>query len=1730
MYNISRAYFTLLLALTCVVLLPATVDAQCFGIPSVTALGSNKFPVGLCAPVQANVTYTVSFTSPVPAGKLELIYDWGDGSPQTVVPLTAGSKTYNASETHTFPEESDCEYDVVITMRYNGELCTKTNQVQKISSWRTDKFNGGEVGLASPATHNDVHLVCEGENVDVIFQDVTNWNCNIGDGAVESPNNEYRWQQIVYNTTTAASKIPNIQVENTPVTGANGSDIVPNFQDPRGTFFMSAPVLVDDARRRPSLRITAPGGFGAQFPKAGNEFAVTLRYWNFCNPYDDPEIPGPPADQLNGDHPPVERQAFIRIIAPPLPLRTTDQAVCYGTTPAAFSVTGLAKDNIVKWYKYVPGSDVPGGLITSGKSASLPITSHPSWKNNTTPGVYKVWATQKTNSTAATNCESPAILVTRIIKEELRIPNDLLTAFPAAICNGQSFTVTFSEPATEAAGGVTKYIWAGSPGLDLVSSTPTSVTFTANVPEFDTTLLATRTLTGSKRYENAPACSIEKAITMRVYKTPVGGTLSGNEQVCEKDSVGAITLVGYTGAIVRWEMKKDEGSFFTYTGATSGKSIFPGKLRPGNYWFRAVVKNGSCNEVASNEKNIVVSLSAPTAQAGADQFLCSALSSAALNASNPFPGTGTWNYVSSVPEGLPAPAFERNNPNTKVVIASENAGLYVMRWTVTNGFCSTYDDVTIDFGTDPTNPAAGNDQVVCGTTTNLEGNIPAKGQGRWTMVNGPQACVGNACSLTISNPTSPTSAVALSGPSPRYGTYTVRWSISSGGNNCFLKSDDVAITFQEPVTVMADDISGICLDSTNPSPAALVGKVSGPFTKVEWIKVSGYGSVRSSSQSNEGGLVVVKSFYEFTQKDYELGEPIKVKLVATPANNSCLPNEKIILINFEKKQIANAGTDIENVCDQNIKLNAVAPWSGIASWSTTQPGVTFDDVHDPQTIVRNLPAGKTSVTWSITNTNGVCPAVSSTITITRVALPETKDITVTECAIEPSSTKVTLTDYENSITSLTSADRNISWYKNAAPPDGTLVNTPSASIDATDGQVFIARVQDIHTQCSSDAKVTVNVRALPAVMNSLVTRCEDVAGSSTASGIDLNESSIKEAITKETNVSITWHHTETDAVANQQPIQEDVMVYKHKNFFARVVYQDSPYCYSIAKLDLLVNPQPAIRSIMGKEAVCQGQSSSVAGNLPVEVYQVMPVQGAKYHWKIPPDSKFVVFGGGGENDFYILLQFPDVYSGKIGVVAELNGCTSPLVEKQITVGAAPQQPEINGDVIACQNESVVAFSVSPNNFPSSTYNWEIRKLSDNTAGGAFIMEGQLTGNILVNFTEEDVIISVRENNTSCVSPVATKVVKVTSPPKANLVIEKGISSFAGNDGIIKTEVTGGTTPYVTYKLLQTGQTDSNNDGVFDHLSQGNYSVQVTDVNGCSAVTNVLYLEHPSAVVNASFQATPLAACFPVTIQLQNLSTGADVFLWELYRSGKLIATSNLNSPDFKVSEPGIYDVHLAVSLTGTDKTDDAELKGIQVFDAPHAAFELRNEVIYAPDTQVELINFSAGANQYTWDFGDGTTSNEFDPTHAYQKEGRYSLVLLAGYDYGMIDINGDGTADQQMVCYDSIQREVVALNGGDLKIPNAFTPNTDGPNGGHATSGTYNDVFIPLGKGITEFKMQIFDRWGSLIFESNDKHIGWDGYDRQGKLMPAGAYIYKIIVRLSDNEKITRLGDVTIIR
>jgi len=242
-------------------------------------------------------------------------------------------------------------------------------------------------------------------------------------------------------------------------------------------------------------------------------------------------------------------------------------------------------------------------------------------------------------------------------------------------------------------------------------------------------------------------------------------------------------------------------------------------------------------------------------------------------------------------------------------------------------------------------------------------------------------------------------------------------------------------------------------------------------------------------------------------------------------------------------------------------------------------------------------------------------------------------------------------------------------------------------------------------------------------------------------------------------------------------------------------------------------------------------------------------------------------------------------------------------------------------------------------------------------------------------------------------------------------------------------------------------------------------------------------------------------------------------------------------------------------------------------------FSLQGDCFGNP-TFFELIN-SNNQDSILWDFGDpqsgdSNTSIELEPSHVFSDTGSFTITLLAFSDEGIdtvthdifikgpfIDLGKDTTLCMEETLLlnanwpgadylwqdnstqstfeveseglfwvtlsadgceytDSISVSFIDCSC-EIKLPNAFTPNNDG----------VNDIFrlIPPidACSFTDFNFKIFNRWGTLIFESDSELSGWDGR-YENKPVPSDAYIYIISYRLNDDTHGELKGDVTLIR
>ena len=175
-------------------------------------------------------------------------------------------------------------------------------------------------------------------------------------------------------------------------------------------------------------------------------------------------------------------------------------------------------------------------------------------------------------------------------------------------------------------------------------------------------------------------------------------------------------------------------------------------------------------------------------------------------------------------------------------------------------------------------------------------------------------------------------------------------------------------------------------------------------------------------------------------------------------------------------------------------------------------------------------------------------------------------------------------------------------------------------------------------------------------------------------------------------------------------------------------------------------------------------------------------------------------------------------------------------------------------------------------------------------------------------------------------------------------------------------------------------------------------------------------------------------------------------------------------------------------------------------DPPPVASFTPNPAFGNAPLNVTFINNSSGGSSYEWDFDNGEFASNTGPTNentVYNDEGVYivSLIVTEG------------------ACADTAFQTVVVnlLLPLDFDMPNVFTPNNDGS----------NDVFTINPVNATALEMVILNRWGNVVFESNEINQGWNGRNMNtGQPCADGTYFYKFTITGMDGESQTQHGFV----
>jgi gliding motility-associated-like protein len=436
-------------------------------------------------------------------------------------------------------------------------------------------------------------------------------------------------------------------------------------------------------------------------------------------------------------------------------------------------------------------------------------------------------------------------------------------------------------------------------------------------------------------------------------------------------------------------------------------------------------------------------------------------------------------------------------------------------------------------------------------------------------------------------------------------------------------------------------------------------------------------------------------------------------------------------------------------------------------------------------------------------------------------------------------------------------------------------------------------------------------------------------------------------------------------------------------------------------------------------------------------------------------------------------------------VTDAGGCYTQT--NVVITEPPPISYTISGINLLCYGQSTSLTGSVSGGTPGYTYNWQPGNL---TGSVVTVTPGTTTGYSLVV-----------TDSKGCVG--APKIYSVTV--NAPISISSGANSFTVCPNVTTSVVVnpvGGNGIY-TYNWMP-GNITTNSISV-NLQTTTIYTVTIKDgCNSTPATTtvsiNVFQVQNPSFTVSAT------KGCEPFCTQFSNTSTGTTTALWNF---GDFSPPVQSPVVTHCYTKPGTYSISLMITNSLGCKFTLVQPNVITVYGKPVADFVQNPSQIDLNTNDAVFENASVNATSFSWSLDGIPMSSQSEFNYTFSQVGCYNVQLVAS------NIGTTGA------CRDTITKEICVTEGFNFWIPNAFSPDAD----------TKNDYFYPKGTGWVEkdFTFEIYNRWGVLIFKTNDTAGQWDG-TFGGSRATDEIYVWHIFVRdIYDDEHDYR-GHVLIMR
>ena len=463
-----------------------------------------------------------------------------------------------------------------------------------------------------------------------------------------------------------------------------------------------------------------------------------------------------------------------------------------------------------------------------------------------------------------------------------------------------------------------------------------------------------------------------------------------------------------------------------------------------------------------------------------------------------------------------------------------------------------------------------------------------------------------------------------------------------------------------------------------------------------------------------------------------------------------------------------------------------------------------------------------------------------------------------------------------------------------------------------------------------------------------------------------------------------------------------------------------------------------------------------------------------------------------------VISYADTGTYKVTYIMSTSlACRDTTIHK-MRVEPSPKAQFTNSPDSTCLGKSKFDFTNTTNFKGSFTSNWSLGDGATATTKDVVQKDYTLPGNYPVKL--------IATSAAGCKDSI-TKRVLVFPIPQANFSINDDLQCLNGNNFVFTDNSNTNGATGLTYKWTMTPGATFTGKNYPNQIftDTGNYSLKLdlTSDRGCgTSITKTMYVAE-TPMVDVSFDPD---ACQGETVSFTSTATinkgTINAYNWNFGDGG----SSTLPNPSRAYSSSGSFNVSLTVtSNNGCPATSTS--KPMTVYANPVADFTSDYLLSRGMETDWKFIFTGSNAAAYDWRFEDGQNSNSGGPLFlTFNDTGNFRVKLIV---------------TSSDFCVDSVSRFIYLKPELLFWLPTSFSPNNDGLNETFGPNTTF---------GLSKYRMQLFDRWGGLLFTTNDPAKSWDGSDLGGKPVPEGVYAYSISFRYIDGKLFVYNGSVTIIR